>query len=45
MHVVGHDLKNQPVIYSVFSLAQDKDPDQNSQHMIHQFETVRLRSA
>mmetsp|Transcript_11033 Transcript_11033/g.31184 ORF Transcript_11033/g.31184 Transcript_11033/m.31184 type:complete len:290 (+) Transcript_11033:309-1178(+) len=43
MHVVGHDLKNQPVIYSVFSLAEDKNPDENKKHMIHQFETaVRL---
>lgn len=40
MHVVGHDLRSQPVIYSVFSLAEDKEPETNKKHMIHQFETV-----
>eukprot|EP00193_Tetraselmis_chui_P006271 CAMPEP_0177759904 /NCGR_PEP_ID=MMETSP0491_2-20121128/4981_1 /TAXON_ID=63592 /ORGANISM="Tetraselmis chuii, Strain PLY429" /LENGTH=289 /DNA_ID=CAMNT_0019275765 /DNA_START=204 /DNA_END=1073 /DNA_ORIENTATION=+ len=43
MHVAGLDLFQRPVIYSVFNLAEDKAPETNRLHMIHQFETaVRL---
>jgi hypothetical protein len=44
MHVAGLDLFQRPVIYSVFNLAEDKAPETNRLHMIHQFETVRLLS-
>uniref|UniRef100_A0A061SFM8 CRAL-TRIO domain-containing protein n=1 Tax=Tetraselmis sp. GSL018 TaxID=582737 RepID=A0A061SFM8_9CHLO len=40
MHVVGTDLSGQPVIYSIFSNAVDKNPEENKKHMIHQFETA-----
>ena len=41
MHVTGFDKVNRPIIYSCIGLASNKTYEDNKEHMISTFETVR----